>query len=195
MKSENWRPEAECDRPTRAALYRDAAIILADGKQDHTSAVRAFRHALQADSTVTIPDVHRTTKVNAAFDEARQVEGLSQPAPVVAAPPLTVAPEGDSESAPQVHDPRFLLHVVGAMKVGPTWGDRSNTATGQLSLETLGAHLGKTNAFIGGLLHADYNWFIENSSNWGSWGMARRSKGSRSAWTAISSTCRSRWAT
>lgn len=165
---------AECSPPTRAALYRDAGIIAAEGKEDHATAVRAFRRAIAADRTTSIQSKYQTTKVIAAFDEARRAEGLSPvttltPPGVVGSSPPPAADVPTVVPAPRV--PNVLLHVTGGLKLGSTMAYGAY-ATGQLTLETLVAHVGKTNAFVGALAHGDYNWAIDDPSNFGSWGLS-----------------------
>ena len=167
-------PESECDLVTRSLLYRDAGVVLAQGKSDHTGAVRVLRHAIRADRNVSIPEAYRTPKVNASWDEARRIEGLPVVTPAVvpvapAAAPATLAPEPVAKP----RQPNILFHGVANLKVGGLIGNTGSEPVGQLGLEVLTAHVGRaTGAFAGGLLHTEYKWFLDNGANWGAWGLA-----------------------
>jgi len=166
--------EEDCPPATRAVLYRDVGIILADGKGDHEAAVRAMRGALRTNREIGIPDDYRSTKVTAAFDEARRQELGYVPNRPLAPVERTSTAAAAAAAAGQGHlDKPVLLSVTGSLKAGAWFANSVNSEEGLLSLEVAVGHVQKSGLLLGGMVHLDYKWpFDVPSAETGTWGMA-----------------------
>jgi len=171
--------EEECKPTTRAVLYRDVGIILADGKSDHEGGVRAMRQAVRANREITLPDAYRSPKTTAAYDEARRVElGFvpATPAAPVAAAPATPASSAEEPWGTSGMDKHLLVHVATSIKTGSAMasGPYGSDSVGQglFGLQLAVAGITDGNIALGLMGRVDYKWWLDfgSASDWGAWG-------------------------
>ncbi|HSC89812.1 MAG TPA: hypothetical protein VLC09_21190 [Polyangiaceae bacterium] len=114
-----------CPDASRAVLYRDLGIILAQGKGRHDAAVQAFKKSLVLKPNITIPEAYSTAKTSGAF---RAAQGHEPAPPAAGAETATAKAAAQEPVASRPDDDKMgfvLFDAVG--RVG--WGTAQTCST------------------------------------------------------------------